>query len=56
MNINMKTVKLNFFTQSASRKCLQVCQITTSYSSIRYGHMEGSQNKKMVAADLHRRP
>jgi len=33
MNINMKTVKLEIFTQSASRptrKCLQVCQISTS--------------------------
>jgi len=31
MNINMKTVKSKFFTQSAStRKCLQVCQSSTS--------------------------
>jgi len=56
MNINMKTVKLEIFTQSAStRKCLQACQISLP-SSISYWGTEGVPKWKLGAADLLRRP
>ena len=56
MNINMKTVKLKLLHRALVLVNAYNCAKFQLPSSISYGDMEGSQNKKIGAVDLPRCP
>ena len=56
MNINMKIVQLKFLHRTLVLVNAYNCDKFQLPSSISYGDMEGSQNKKIGAADFTRPP